>query len=259
MNCWEFGGKELPCSTSRAACLRQKCAVYEEIIEPSPHLNEPFLLEAERAEKLLREHPLRDRMKTQNLKLWAAIESLLKTLEMFHLPTAQHSRKVAEYVWMILQKLDISGAEKRVIYLSSFLHDIGKISLPWEILNSNVHLDAKDWAQIKLHPGNGHKILWPLLHIERRTVREIVDIVRCHHERVDGRGYPDGLTCEEIPLGARVLALADSYDAMTCLREYREDRGEKSRVVFTPCEAKANLREHPGYDSSLLGLALDVF
>jgi HD-GYP domain-containing protein (c-di-GMP phosphodiesterase class II) len=103
------------------------------------------------------------------------------------------------------------------IRLAGQLHDVGKIGVPDDLLGKAGPLDEEEYARLKQHPVIGEQILRPLLH-DRQTV---LAVVRWHHERFDGRGFPDGLRGEQIPLAARIVAVADSFDAMTSERPYR--------------------------------------
>jgi HD-GYP domain-containing protein (c-di-GMP phosphodiesterase class II) len=113
--------------------------------------------------------------------------------------------------------------ELQFLELAGLLHDIGKIGIPEHILNKKGALSDAEYAIVKQHPVSGSRIL--------RDISEMSDIalyVRHHHERFDGKGYPDGLTGERIPLPARILAIADAYDAITSTRPYR---GASSRTA----------------------------
>jgi HD-GYP domain-containing protein (c-di-GMP phosphodiesterase class II) len=97
------------------------------------------------------------------------------------------------------------------------LHDIGKIGIREEILNKQGPLTDEEFEHVKTHPVTGSEILAPLLHL-----RQVIEFVRSHHERWDGRGYPDGLLGEAIPLGARIIGAVEIYDALTTSRPYQE-------------------------------------
>jgi response regulator RpfG family c-di-GMP phosphodiesterase len=109
--------------------------------------------------------------------------------------------------------------------LASILHDVGKIGIPDEVLKKPGKFDALDWEIMKTHSERGERII---LATETADATEIARIVRHHHERIDGRGYPDGLAGEAIPILARIVAVADAYDAMARLRPYgsRRTHGE---------------------------------
>lgn len=131
--------------------------------------------------------------------------------------TSGHSQRVAEYTWKLAKKLGKGMEEQKKIYYVGLLHDIGKIGVPDFIINSPARLTDEEYAIMKSHPEVGGDIL--------ATVTGIPDIAvgaKWHHERYDGKGYPDGLKGTEIPEIARIIAVADAYDAMTSTRSYRK-------------------------------------
>ncbi|MGZ4371439.1 MAG: HD-GYP domain-containing protein [Gaiellaceae bacterium] len=143
--------------------------------------------------------------------------ALVATLDARDQYTAGHSAAVAIYARDIAQRMGLSGEEQELVHLCGFVHDIGKIGLPAGLLEKPGPLTLEERRQMERHPEIGERIL--------RNVddySEIADIVRSHHERIDGMGYPDGLPGDEIPLLARIIAVADAYDAMTSDRPYRE-------------------------------------
>jgi putative nucleotidyltransferase with HDIG domain len=130
--------------------------------------------------------------------------------------TRGHSVRVAKYSRMLAEKLGLSSEECDNVYYMALLHDIGKIGVPNEIINSTSRLTDDEYAVIKTHPGLGYDIL-----AEIKSRPDLSIGARWHHERYDGKGYPDGKKGEEIPFYARIIAVADSYDAMTSNRSYR--------------------------------------
>ncbi|MGZ4140054.1 MAG: HD-GYP domain-containing protein [Actinomycetota bacterium] len=143
--------------------------------------------------------------------------ALVATLDARDQYTAGHSAAVAIYARDIARRMGLSGEEQELVHLCGFVHDIGKIGLPAGLLEKPGPLTLEERRQMERHPEIGERIL--------RNVddySEIADIVRSHHERIDGMGYPDGLPGDEIPLLARIIAVADAYDAMTSDRPYRE-------------------------------------
>src|ERR1700677_1742848 len=133
--------------------------------------------------------------------------------------TQGHSQKVSAYSVMIAQALRMNQAEVEEIRLAGLLHDIGKVGIPETILNKSGPLDATEWTTMKTHTELGAKILEPLAAMNR-----IREMVRHHHEFYDGTGYPDRLSADQIPLGARVIAIADAYDTITSERTYKKAR-----------------------------------
>lgn len=130
--------------------------------------------------------------------------------------TAEHSSRVSETAVMLAQTLKMSPNDVRLLQLAGLVHDIGKIMLKDAITDHPGPLDEREWQIMRQHPGMGAEILQGLGLLDRCS-----SIVRHHHERYDGTGYPDGLKAKDIPLGARIMAIADSYDAMTSDRPYR--------------------------------------
>jgi HD-GYP domain-containing protein (c-di-GMP phosphodiesterase class II) len=106
------------------------------------------------------------------------------------------------------------------IAIAGYLHDIGKLVVDRDIINAPYRIDAKQSSELNRHPAAGYEILRPINH----PFADIPLMARYHHERPDGRGYPEGLTDEQIPLGAKIVSLADSFDAMTTDRPYRRRR-----------------------------------
>jgi putative nucleotidyltransferase with HDIG domain len=124
---------------------------------------------------------------------------------------------VAVYARDIAERLGLSEADQRLAHLAGLVHDIGKIGLPPGLLEKVGPLTLDERSRMEAHPAIGERILRNVEGYE-----EIAEVVRNHHERMDGQGYPDGLSAGEIPLLARVLAVADAYDAMTSDRPYRD-------------------------------------
>jgi putative nucleotidyltransferase with HDIG domain len=149
-----------------------------------------------------------------NLSFAAALVAALDARDQY---TAGHSAAVAIYARDIAQRMGLSEEEQRLAHLCGLVHDIGKIGLPPGLLEKPGALTLEERRQMQMHPEIGERILsnW-----DRHT--EISKIVRHHHERVDGMGYPDGLPEEETPLIARIIAVADAYNAMTSNRPYRD-------------------------------------
>ncbi len=133
-----------------------------------------------------------------------------------------HSSNVTDYARSIAEEMDLPPQEKENIIHAALLHDVGKIGISDAILLKPEKLTQSEWEIVKEHPWRGKEILEPLSFLQ-----EAVPIVCHHHERYDGQGYPGKLKGEEIPLGARILAVADSYDAMSSDRPYRKRLSEE--------------------------------
>lgn len=131
--------------------------------------------------------------------------------------TANHSRNVRDLSMLIAERLGLSRAEKRDIYVAASLHDIGKIGIPDAIINKPGKLTDEEYSVIKSHPRIGVDLLSKL-----DSFDNLKGNVLYHHERFDGRGYPEKLGENDIPVGARIIAVADAYDAMTSDRPYRK-------------------------------------
>jgi len=133
--------------------------------------------------------------------------------------TQGHSQKVSAYAALVAEALNMSAHEVEEIRLAGILHDIGKVAIPASILNKNGPLNPEEWETMKSHVQFGAKILEPLTPLNR-----VRAMVRHHHEFFDGSGYPDALKGENIPLGARIVAVADAYDTITSDRTYKKAR-----------------------------------
>jgi hypothetical protein len=161
------------------------------------------------------------------------IAALSRSMEAKDLYTGGHTERVATIAVALASKLAFSDAELEAIEIGALLHDIGKIGIPESILHKPAPLDDEEWAVMKRHPLMSDSILSTVeLH---PFVRQAA---RWSHERIDGAGYPDGLAGEEIPLPARIVFVADAFDAITTDRPYREAQGLGS--------ALAEIRQHGG-------------
>jgi HD-GYP domain-containing protein (c-di-GMP phosphodiesterase class II) len=132
--------------------------------------------------------------------------------------TQGHSVRVGKYSEVIARELGWTDDEVEGITIAGYLHDIGKLIVDLSVINSPERFSAKDSAEMSKHPAAGYEILSPITH----PYADIPLMARYHHERIDGGGYPDGLKGDQIPPGARIVTLADSFDAMTTDRPYRK-------------------------------------
>jgi putative nucleotidyltransferase with HDIG domain len=131
--------------------------------------------------------------------------------------TGQHCRSVVALTLDVADRLDLSAERRRNLEFAALLHDVGKIAIPKEIINKPGKLDPHEWEIVKTHTAEGQKMLDRV----GGFMREVGLIVRSHHERWDGGGYPDGLAGEQIPLEARIIACCDTWNAMRTDRPYR--------------------------------------
>lgn len=139
--------------------------------------------------------------------------------------THGHSERVMEYAVQIAQKLDLPEEEKELLKYAAMLHDIGKIGVRGIVLNNPNDLTNEEYDEIKKHPAVGEGIIQPI-----ELLQPIRPFIKHHHEWYNGKGYPDGLSGENIPLGARILAVADAYDAMKSDRPYRKALTEETAI-----------------------------
>ena len=156
----------------------------------------------------------KDEIKTLSVEV---MEALAHTIDAKDEYTKGHSVRVAKYSKMLCEKLGLSDEEGESVYYMALLHDIGKIKVPNEIINGTSKMTDEEYKIMKLHPVVGFDIL-----SEIKSRPDLMIGARWHHERYDGKGYPDGKAGEDIPYFARIIAVADSYDAMTSNRSYRK-------------------------------------
>jgi hypothetical protein len=163
------------------------------------------------------------------------LQGLSKRLEARDTYTHGHSRRVARHAASIARTMRLSPTEIAKIRTAATVHDVGKLHIPREILNNPGRLTDEEFAIVKLHPGDGAEMLAEV------GDPEIAAMVRHHHERIDGHGYPDGLTGSQIPLGARIIAVADTFDAITSARAYRRASNHKKALDILSREAGSQL------------------
>ena len=194
-------------------------------------------------ESLLKLKRLTDRLETaQNI-----IKSLAKAVEFKDYYTKGHAERVSEYGGAIARKMNLDNRIISEIILSGLLHDIGKIGIPDYILNKPDRLTDGEFEIIKKHPVIGEEICMPIKSFE--MVREII---RHHHEKLDGSGYPDGLKGNEIKLEVRIISIADIYDALTSQRSYRDPIKCDIAIEILRKSASENK-----IDSDILGIFLE--
>lgn len=208
------------------------------------YLTKPFRIDELRARvnqalekrRLLRENRvyrtrLEERVTIQARKyeelFLASLQSLADALEVKDAYTWGHSTRVSHYAMAIARELDVPESVLEQLELGSRLHDIGKIGVREDVLNKDGPLTESEYAHVMEHPVIGWRLLAPLL----RDMPHALAVVRSHHERFDGRGTPDAMSGFEIPLAARITAVADSFDAMTSGRVYRAGMSVEDAVI----------------------------
>jgi putative nucleotidyltransferase with HDIG domain len=145
----------------------------------------------------------------------ATVVGLAEALDIRDTGTGEHSRTVARYAATMAREMDLDPARVERVELAGLLHDVGKIGISYSVLTKPGPLDDEEWKQMRTHPQIGARLL------SRPELADLRGWVIAHHERPDGSGYPFGLSGDEIPLEARILAVADAYEAMTADRVYK--------------------------------------
>nr|CRH06111.1 protein of unknown function, containing HAMP linker domain [Candidatus Magnetococcus massalia] len=177
-----------------------------------------------------------------------ALQSLAKALESKDAYTAQHSARVSKYSVLLGKAVGVSGKELELLKRGAMMHDLGKIGIPDQLLNKPSALTEKEFATMKSHPVMTAAIMRPL-----KRFKAFAEIAAWHHERWDGQGYPDGLKGEEIPMLARIVCIADTWDAMTGDRVYRKGMPqEKALAIFE------NERDSGQWDPALVDAFINM-
>lgn len=165
----------------------------------------------------------------------SVLSSLVAVVETRDKYTDEHSHNVANYAYAVAKSMNLSEEDCSHIYMGCQLHDLGKVYVPNSVLNKNSSLTDEEYEIMKAHPQQGYEVITKL---EIFHGTSIANIVRYHHERIDGTGYPLGLKHHEIPIEARIVAVCDAYDAMTTNRSYRD--------AMQPEEALSIIQENAG-------------
>jgi putative nucleotidyltransferase with HDIG domain len=174
------------------------------------------------------------------------VETMAQAIEARDPYTAGHSLRVAEYSHLLAKAMGLSEKASETIRVAAQLHDIGKIGIPDEILQKPGRLTPREYGLIKLHPQIGRKILEKVVLFE-----ELLSVVELHHENHDGSGYPFGRAGAKVPIDARIVHIADSFDAMTSTRSYRralslpaavKEIENNAGTQFDPAAAKVFLK-----------------
>ena len=154
------------------------------------------------------------------------LNTVLQTLSMRDAMTARHSAAVARYAREVARLLGVDEREQDLIHTAALLHDIGKFIFPDSILFADRKLTDEEWETVKLHPEQGARLVRRI-----EGYGPVAEIVHSHHERYDGRGYPAGISGEDIPLGSRIIAVADTYDVMTSRDSYRRPVSSEAAIM----------------------------
>jgi putative two-component system response regulator len=174
----------------------------------------------------------------------AIIESLAAAVEAKDTVTSRHVRAVGQLGAALAVVVEPALADSEDFLFGCLLHDVGKIAVPEGILNKPGPLTAEEWSVMRQHPEHGMRMIASL-----GLERVAADVVRHHHERWDGDGYPSGLSGEQIPLPARIFAVCDALDAMTALRPYREPY--PPQVAIDRVRVEAGSQFDPGVVAAL--------
>jgi len=188
-----------------------------------------------------------DSGQTDNQTCLEFAKVLAHTLEEKDPYTSGHSERVCYYSDSVSKHLSFEPKDRTELQIASYLHDIGKIGISNRFINKKGTLSSTDWAIIKQHSNKSIELLAPL-----KLSSNILSFIQHHHEHYDGTGYPDGLAGEQIPIGARIIAISDAYDSMTSNRPYRKS--------LSPEEARDELKSCSGkqFDPELIRIFLDV-
>jgi putative two-component system response regulator len=162
----------------------------------------------------------------------AIVQALCSTIEAKDFRIRRHSERVAKYVLQLAEKLGLDENDQQILRHGALLHDIGNIGIADAILLKPGGLSDWEFEEVRMHPIIGEQICKPL-----QTLSPILPLIRWHHEKMNGRGYPDGLAGDEIPLLVRVLSIADVYDTLRSDRAYRGAFGHQQAIEILQEEA----------------------
>lgn len=214
------------------------------VTKPIEFANLPFILENNMQRKRIEQRKLSEQRANV---LFKAIKALAAAIDAKSHYTGRHSAHMAELCLEIGEELQLSPERMMTLELAAHIHDVGKIGTPDSVLDKPGKLTPEEWEEVLKHPCAGAEFL-----AEIEELSEVASIIRHHHERYDGTGYPDGLRGEGIPFLSRVLAVADALEAMTSDRPYRP-------AISWP-EALEELRRHSGtqFDPVVVDAAIRV-
>jgi HD-GYP domain-containing protein (c-di-GMP phosphodiesterase class II) len=177
----------------------------------------------------------------------STVDSFVRLLEARDPFLSGHSLRVCSYVMHMAARLDLDAKSARRLHVAAKLHDIGKVGVPETILNKPGKLSPEEYTLVRKHPVIAQRILSPIV-----RSRAVLTAIRGHHERFDGKGYPDNLRGGNIPLLARIITIADAYDALTSTRAYRAALGHAAAVEILQDGAGTQ------FDPELVGPFLEV-
>ncbi|MFN7021627.1 MAG: HD-GYP domain-containing protein [Phycisphaerales bacterium] len=180
------------------------------------------------------------------------LQTLVRTIELKDHSTAAHTWRVVLYTRAMAERFGLDRGRIESLTAGAALHDIGKLEIPDEILRKPGRLTPEEFEVIKTHPVRGHERLVSM----GETDPIVLGLVRHHHERTDGTGYPDGLGGAEIPLSARYFAVIDTFDALTSLRPYRAEAGPHAAPAAVE-ELRAGIGTR--YDAECVEAFIDLY
>lgn len=168
---------------------------------------------------------LKKNIDDKDIELVASIKTLISIINAKDRYTYSHVERVVIYSRLLADKLKLCEIDKSNLIYGAYMHDIGKINIPKEILVKRMKLEKDEWEELKQHPDNGVEIIKSV-----ESLKDVIPLIKHHHERYDGKGYPNGLSGEEIPYLARVLTVVDSFDAMTSNRPYNRRKSYEEGI-----------------------------
>ncbi len=168
---------------------------------------------------------LKKNIDDKDIELVTSIKTLISIINAKDRYTYSHVERVVIYSRLLADKLKLSEIDKSNLIYGAYMHDIGKINISKEILVKRMKLEKEEWEELKQHPDNGVEIIKSV-----ESLKDVIPLIKHHHERYDGRGYPNGLSGEEIPYLARVLTVVDSFDAMTSNRPYNRRKSYEEGI-----------------------------
>ncbi|MDU6340873.1 MAG: diguanylate cyclase [Clostridium sp.] len=168
---------------------------------------------------------LKKNIDDKDIELVTSIKTLISIINAKDRYTYSHVERVVIYSRLLADKLNLSDVDKSNLIYGAYMHDIGKLNIAKEILVKRMKLEKEEWEELKQHPENGVEIIKSV-----ESLKDVIPLIKHHHERYDGKGYPDGLSGENIPYLARVLTVVDSFDAMTSNRPYNRRKSYEEGI-----------------------------